>query len=168
MGSTHRAFFMVRVDDPAERLDDLRGRIFGCNSLLSNSGRNLPRLSLARTVGRKTADRHGAARVDVCPTLTKDVLKIASMMPLRLITGYILPNPARVRKNAYASSALARSRGLTQGVEDAFGGFLVWGDCFIYGIAKPSQQSFGEVETRWRQQVRLEPLFLSFYVQGRH
>jgi ABC-type phosphate/phosphonate transport system substrate-binding protein len=50
-GSTHRAFFMVRVDDPAKRLDDLRGRIFGCNSLLSNSGMNLPRLSLARIAG---------------------------------------------------------------------------------------------------------------------
>jgi ABC-type phosphate/phosphonate transport system substrate-binding protein len=51
VGSTHRAFFMVRVDDPAERLEDLRGRIFGCNSLLSNSGMNLPRLSLARIAG---------------------------------------------------------------------------------------------------------------------
>ncbi len=51
VGSSHRAFFMVRSDDPAERLDDLRGRIFGCNSLLSNSGMNLPRLSLARIAG---------------------------------------------------------------------------------------------------------------------
>jgi ABC-type phosphate/phosphonate transport system substrate-binding protein len=50
-GSTHRAFFMVRVDEPAERLEDLRGRIFGCNSLSSNSGMNLPRLSLARIAG---------------------------------------------------------------------------------------------------------------------
>jgi hypothetical protein len=33
----------------------------------------------------------------------------ASMMPLRLITGHILSNHARVQKNAYASSALARS-----------------------------------------------------------
>jgi ABC-type phosphate/phosphonate transport system substrate-binding protein len=48
VGSSHRAFFMVRADDPADRLDDLRGAIFGCNSLLSNSGMNLPRLSLAR------------------------------------------------------------------------------------------------------------------------
>jgi ABC-type phosphate/phosphonate transport system substrate-binding protein len=53
VGSTHRAFFMVRADDPAERLEDLRGRIFGCNSLLSNSGMNLPRLSLARIAGGK-------------------------------------------------------------------------------------------------------------------
>jgi ABC-type phosphate/phosphonate transport system substrate-binding protein len=53
VGSTHRAFFMVRSDDPAQRLEDLRGRIFGCNSLLSNSGMNLPRLSLARIVGGK-------------------------------------------------------------------------------------------------------------------
>lgn len=51
VGSSHRAFFMVRADDPAERLDDLRGRRFGCNSLLSNSGMNLPRLSLARIAG---------------------------------------------------------------------------------------------------------------------
>ena len=53
VGSSHRAFFMVRADDPAERLEDLRGRIFGCNSLLSNSGMNLPRLSLARIAGGK-------------------------------------------------------------------------------------------------------------------
>jgi ABC-type phosphate/phosphonate transport system substrate-binding protein len=50
-GSSHRAFFMVRADDPAERLEGLRGRIFGCNSLRSNSGMNLPRLSLARIAG---------------------------------------------------------------------------------------------------------------------
>ena len=52
-GSTHRAFFMVRVNDPAGRLEDLRGRVFGCNSLLSNSGMNLSRLSLARIAGGK-------------------------------------------------------------------------------------------------------------------
>jgi ABC-type phosphate/phosphonate transport system substrate-binding protein len=51
VGSSHRAFFMVRAGDPAERLESLRGRIFGCNSLLSNSGMNLPRLSLARIAG---------------------------------------------------------------------------------------------------------------------
>jgi hypothetical protein len=51
VGSSHRAFFVVRADDPAERLEGLRGRIFGCNSLLSNSGTNLPRLSLARIAG---------------------------------------------------------------------------------------------------------------------
>ncbi len=53
VGFTHRAFFMVRAGDPAERLEDLRGGIFGCNSLLSNSGMNLPRLSLARIAGGK-------------------------------------------------------------------------------------------------------------------
>jgi ABC-type phosphate/phosphonate transport system substrate-binding protein len=51
VGASHRAFFMVRADDPAEQLEDLRGRRFGCNSLLSNSGMNLPRLSLARVAG---------------------------------------------------------------------------------------------------------------------
>jgi ABC-type phosphate/phosphonate transport system substrate-binding protein len=51
VGSHHRAFFMVRADDPAEHLDDLRGRVFGCNSVSSNSGMNLPRLSLARIAG---------------------------------------------------------------------------------------------------------------------
>jgi ABC-type phosphate/phosphonate transport system substrate-binding protein len=51
VGSSHRAFIVVRADDPAERLEGLRGRIFGCNSLLSNSGMNLPRLSLARIAG---------------------------------------------------------------------------------------------------------------------
>lgn len=53
VGSSHRAFFMIRANDPAERLEDLRGRIFGCNSLLSNSGMNLARLSLARIAGGK-------------------------------------------------------------------------------------------------------------------
>jgi ABC-type phosphate/phosphonate transport system substrate-binding protein len=47
-GPYHRAFFMVRADDPAEKLEDLRGRVFGCNSRLSNTGMNLPRLMLAR------------------------------------------------------------------------------------------------------------------------
>jgi ABC-type phosphate/phosphonate transport system substrate-binding protein len=51
VGSSHRAFFMVRANDPAQRLEDFRGHIFGCNSLLSNSGMNLPRLSLARIAG---------------------------------------------------------------------------------------------------------------------
>jgi len=53
VGPRHRAFFMVRSDDPAERLDNLRARVFGCNSLSSNSGMNLPRLSLARIAGGK-------------------------------------------------------------------------------------------------------------------
>ncbi len=52
-GPTHRAYFMVRSDDRAKRLEDLRGGVFGCNSLLSNSGMNLPRLSLARLAGGK-------------------------------------------------------------------------------------------------------------------
>lgn len=52
-GPHHRAFFMVRADDPGQRLEDFRGRVFGCNSLLSNSGMNLPRLSLAKIAGGK-------------------------------------------------------------------------------------------------------------------
>ena len=36
-----------------ERLDNLRGRVFGCNSLSSNSGMNLPRLALARIAGAR-------------------------------------------------------------------------------------------------------------------
>jgi len=47
----HCAFFMVRAEDPAVLLEDMRERVFGCNSLLSNSGMNLPRLSLARVAG---------------------------------------------------------------------------------------------------------------------
>jgi len=47
-GPNHCAFFMVRAKDPAGRLEDLRGHVFGCNSRLSNSGMNLPRLTLAR------------------------------------------------------------------------------------------------------------------------
>jgi ABC-type phosphate/phosphonate transport system substrate-binding protein len=50
-GSDHCAFFTVRAEDPAERLEDLRGRVFGCNSKLSNTGMNLPRLALARIAG---------------------------------------------------------------------------------------------------------------------
>jgi ABC-type phosphate/phosphonate transport system substrate-binding protein len=79
-GSTHRAFFIVRSDDPARRLEDLRGRIFGCNSLLSNSGMNLPRLSLARIAGGRpffssvvmtgghvaSLERLGDCSIDVC------------------------------------------------------------------------------------------------------
>jgi ABC-type phosphate/phosphonate transport system substrate-binding protein len=47
-GPNHRAFFVVRAEDSAERLEDLRGRAFGCNSRLSNTGMNLPRLALSR------------------------------------------------------------------------------------------------------------------------
>jgi ABC-type phosphate/phosphonate transport system substrate-binding protein len=50
-GPSHRAFFMVRANDPAKRLQDLHGRVFGCNSRLSNSGMNLPRHALARIAG---------------------------------------------------------------------------------------------------------------------
>jgi ABC-type phosphate/phosphonate transport system substrate-binding protein len=50
-GPNHRAFFMVRANDPAWRLEDMRGRVFGCNSRLSNTGMNLPRLTLARIAG---------------------------------------------------------------------------------------------------------------------
>ncbi|WP_342726485.1 PhnD/SsuA/transferrin family substrate-binding protein [Bradyrhizobium sp. B097] len=52
-GSHHRAFVMVRADDAAASLADLRGRVFGCNSLFSNTGMNLPRLSFARIAGGK-------------------------------------------------------------------------------------------------------------------
>src|SRR3984893_8923412 len=45
-GATHRAFFVVRADFPARRLDDLRGAVFLLNSPLSNSGMNLPRRAL--------------------------------------------------------------------------------------------------------------------------
>jgi len=47
-GPNHCAFFMVRARDRASQLEDLRGRVFGCNSRLSNTGMNLPRLTLAR------------------------------------------------------------------------------------------------------------------------
>jgi ABC-type phosphate/phosphonate transport system substrate-binding protein len=80
LGSSHRAFFMVRADDSARRLEDLRGRIFGCNSLLSNSGMNLPRLSLARIAGGRplfssvvmtgahlrSLERLDAGSIDIC------------------------------------------------------------------------------------------------------
>ncbi len=46
--ATHRAYFMVRATDPATGLTSMRGRVFGCNSLLSNSGMNLPRRELAK------------------------------------------------------------------------------------------------------------------------
>src|ERR1700691_333517 len=79
-GSTPRAFFMVRADDSDECLEDLRRRIFACNSLLSNSGMNLPRLSLARIAGGKpffssvvmtgghvaSLERLDDGRIDIC------------------------------------------------------------------------------------------------------
>lgn len=50
-GPMHRAAFIVRAADPADSLRMTRGRVFGCNSIHSNSGMNLPRLSLARIAG---------------------------------------------------------------------------------------------------------------------
>ena len=50
-GPAHRAAFVVRAADPADGLAAMRGRVFGCNSVHSNSGMNLPRLSLARIAG---------------------------------------------------------------------------------------------------------------------
>ena len=49
--ATHRAAFLVRADDGAADLAAMRGRVFGCNSIDSNTGMNLPRLSLARLAG---------------------------------------------------------------------------------------------------------------------
>jgi ABC-type phosphate/phosphonate transport system substrate-binding protein len=53
VGAQHRAFFMVRAGDPAQSLEEFRGRVLGCNSVSSNTGMNLPRLSLARIAGGK-------------------------------------------------------------------------------------------------------------------
>ncbi len=50
-GIHHRAAFIVRGDDPATDLASFRGRVFGCNSEQSNTGMNLPRLSLSRVAG---------------------------------------------------------------------------------------------------------------------
>nr|WP_246447618.1 PhnD/SsuA/transferrin family substrate-binding protein [Novosphingobium flavum] len=44
---THRAFVLVRADEPREGAESLRGARFGYNSLLSNSGMNLPRALFA-------------------------------------------------------------------------------------------------------------------------
>ena len=79
-GPNHSAFFMVRADDPARHLEDFRGRVFGCNSLKSNSGMNLPRVSLAKIAGGKplfsavvmtdghvqSLDRLIAGTIDLC------------------------------------------------------------------------------------------------------
>jgi ABC-type phosphate/phosphonate transport system substrate-binding protein len=79
-GPYHRSFFIVRADDHAAHLDDLRGRVFGCNSLRSNTGMNLPRLSLARIADRKpffsrvvvtgshlqSLEQLGAGSIDLC------------------------------------------------------------------------------------------------------
>jgi len=50
---THRAFFLVREDSPAQSLVDLEGCVFLLNSLVSNSGMNLPRRTLAEIAGGK-------------------------------------------------------------------------------------------------------------------
>ena len=50
---THRAFFLVRSDSPAESLADLKGGVFLLNSPVSNSGMNLPRRALAEIAGGK-------------------------------------------------------------------------------------------------------------------
>lgn len=46
-GATHSAFIIVRADNPATTLEELRGTRFALNSVYSNSGMNLPRLLLA-------------------------------------------------------------------------------------------------------------------------
>jgi ABC-type phosphate/phosphonate transport system substrate-binding protein len=52
-GPTHRAYFLVRADSPAQSLADLRGAVFLLNSPVSNSGMNLPRRALAEIAGGK-------------------------------------------------------------------------------------------------------------------
>jgi ABC-type phosphate/phosphonate transport system substrate-binding protein len=52
-GPTHRAFFVVRDDSPAQSLADLKGGVFLLNSPVSNSGMNLPRRALAEIAGGK-------------------------------------------------------------------------------------------------------------------
>jgi ABC-type phosphate/phosphonate transport system substrate-binding protein len=52
-GPTHRAFFLVRAESPAQRLADLKGGVFLLNSPVSNSGMNLPRRALAEIAGGK-------------------------------------------------------------------------------------------------------------------
>lgn len=50
-GATHRAFVVVRADDPARRLADLRGRRLALNGWDSNTGMNLLRALLAPLAG---------------------------------------------------------------------------------------------------------------------
>ena len=52
-GPTHRAFFIVRAESPAQSLADLKGGVFLLNSPVSNSGMNLPRRALAEIAGGK-------------------------------------------------------------------------------------------------------------------
>ncbi|MBL8703708.1 MAG: PhnD/SsuA/transferrin family substrate-binding protein [Rhodospirillales bacterium] len=46
-GPMHTAFFIVRDDSPIRSIPDLRGKTIGINSLLSNTGMNLPRATIA-------------------------------------------------------------------------------------------------------------------------
>ncbi|MBT1159657.1 PhnD/SsuA/transferrin family substrate-binding protein [Aminobacter anthyllidis] len=80
IGATHRAFFLVRSESSAVTLADMSGATFGCNSLLSNSGMNLPRLSLAQLKDRRpqfsaikitgnhsaSLDELAAGNIDLC------------------------------------------------------------------------------------------------------
>jgi ABC-type phosphate/phosphonate transport system substrate-binding protein len=50
-GPTHRAFFLVPADSPAQSLAELQGGVFLLNSPVSNSGMNLPRRVLAEIAG---------------------------------------------------------------------------------------------------------------------
>jgi ABC-type phosphate/phosphonate transport system substrate-binding protein len=50
-GPTHRAFFLVCENSPAQSLADLKGSVFLLNSPVSNSGMNLPRRALAEIAG---------------------------------------------------------------------------------------------------------------------
>jgi len=52
-GPTHRAFFLVRANSPAQTLADLKGGVFLLNSPHSNSGMNLPRRALAELADGK-------------------------------------------------------------------------------------------------------------------
>jgi ABC-type phosphate/phosphonate transport system substrate-binding protein len=79
-GPSHCAFFIVRAAEPAADVLAMKGRVFGCNSLLSNSGMNLPRLTLARLGARapffakvvmtgghiQSLDRLQAEDIDLC------------------------------------------------------------------------------------------------------
>ena len=78
--ATHRGAFIVRADDPARKLAAMRGKVFGCNADYSNTGMNLPRLSLARVAGgprffshvQRTGSHHESLRqlarglIDLC------------------------------------------------------------------------------------------------------
>ena len=52
-GPSHRAYFLVRSDSPAQSLSDLKVDVFLLNSPVSNSGMNLPRRALAEIAGGK-------------------------------------------------------------------------------------------------------------------